>query len=138
MRRFEIVEGREVVWGWLEGGSDPTAPTIAAINTFGAPSKNIPARDTVTPTVQIVAGAVSEMAVAAGRDIAAGRDPSGLLEGLALVIEAEHREQIRAFNSPGNAPSTIAKKGRDDPLIGADGAGRILKGASAEVRSTGG
>lgn len=136
MRRFEIVEGQTVAWGWLEDGPDPTAPTIAAFNTFGTPNAKypIPPRDTLTPTVQAVASAVSEVTAAAGRAAAAGRSSTGLLEGLALVIEFEHRAQIQAFADPMNARATIAGKGFNDPLVGRGDGGRILNGARAEVR----
>ena len=136
MRRFEIVAGQTVAWGWLDGGPDPTAPTIAAFNTFGTPNAKypIPPRDTLTPTVQAVASAVSEITVAVGRAAGAGKSSAGLLEGLALVIETEHQQQIRAFSDPPNAPATIAAKRFNDPLIGKGAGGRILAGARAEVR----
>jgi hypothetical protein len=128
MRKFQGLMGAEVAMGWIGDA------TIPAINYFGAPAANIPPRDAVSPTVQEIAPAVTEIAIAAGRTANNGRDPVPLLDGLAIVAEAELKEQIRAFDDPMNAPATIDKKGFDDPLIGVGG-GRILDGATAVVRA---
>jgi hypothetical protein len=127
MRNFASLTGAEVAMGWLEDA------TIPAINYFGAPAANIPIRDAVAPAVEAIAPAVLEIGIAAGQTANNGRDPLPLLDGLAIVAAEELKEQVRAFDDPPNAPSTVAKKGFDDPLIGVGG-GRILDGATAVAR----
>lgn len=130
----EVLPQLEIAMGWLENSGND-APTIAAINYFGAPSKNIPPRDAVTPTIDAVAGAVRETTIAVAKRVNEQKQVDALLDGLALVIEAELKHQIAELSSPPNAPRTIAQKGFDDPLIGAGSdLGRIYAGATATVR----
>jgi hypothetical protein len=131
LRRFEILEGVEIVIGWFD---DPNAATIAAINYFGNPAGNLPARDTLTPTIQRTTPVISQTLVRAAQAVAAGQDPMPLIEGLELVLGEELKQSIREFSDPPNAPRTIAKKGFNDPLIGAGDGGRILRAAGARVR----
>lgn len=130
----DILPELEIAVGWLENPGDDT-PTIAAINYFGAPSKNIPPRDAITPTIQAVDAAVREVTISVAQRINQGGQVDGLLEGLALVIEAELKHQIAELKTPPNAQATIDKKGFDDPLIGAGAdSGRIYANATAAVR----
>jgi hypothetical protein len=44
-------------------------------------------------------------------------DTGSILSKIGSVIKNDIQDSIRTFNSPPNAPSTIAKKGFDNPLI---------------------
>lgn len=48
-----------------------------------------------------------------------GEDAAGELEALGALVEESVRQAIREV-APPNAPSTIARKGFDGPLRGAD------------------
>jgi hypothetical protein len=123
----------EVAQGWTDD-QDPEDVTVAAINYFGAPAANIPPRDALTPAVQKTRRSVRNVTERAGRAANRGEFGPEDLQPLADGAKANLRIEIRAFSDPANAPATIKKKGRDDPLIGADGAGRILNSAGAVVR----
>jgi hypothetical protein len=104
--------------GWsLEMGASPESVKKAAINTFGAPSANIPARDVMTPLFDGLDGTIRAQQIDALTAVYQGRSPVPALERLAEIIEAKLKADIDGFTSPGNAPSTIADKGRDDPLV---------------------
>ena len=132
VRRLTIAAGKEVAVGWVEGKANAETATIALINTFGAPRANIPARDTITPATDALA---PDAAKAFGEDGAAALKGSAgdTLSSLADTAEARHKQEIADFNDPGNAPSTIAQKGFNDPLRG-KGKDRLYKGAGAVVR----
>ncbi len=131
VRRFNMLDGLEIVMGWPD---NPEAATIAAINYFGNPAGNLPARDVITPTIQRAQKIISETMVRAAQLAANGRDPMPLVEGLEIVLTEEIKQAIREFSDPVNAPSTIAQKGFNDPLIGGGDGGRILQYAKAVVR----
>ncbi len=114
-------------------GADPEAVTIAAINMLGAPRANIPARDVLTPTINDSIQSVRVTNAAAVRAANRGDDPLPLLEVMADRLEARLKDNINNAQ-PGNAPSTIATKGFDQPLIGAGSdRGRIYAQAAARV-----
>ena len=121
--------------GWsVELGASEETVTIAAINVLGAPSANIKERDALTPVLVANADAIR----AANRDAmqAANRDEDVEypLELLAAKLEADLKQSVESFSTPGNAPSTIEKKKFDDPLVGpeSDG-GRLVAEAAAAV-----
>lgn len=131
MARFEALAGVEVAFGWIDDGE---AATIAAYNYFGNPAGNLPARDTMTPTVLRVESEVKEITKKAGETAIKGGDAAAEVAALAPVLERELQQSIRDFSDPPNAPSTIAQKGFNDPLIGKGDGGRILRHAGAKVR----
>ena len=121
--------------GWaVDMGADPKTVSIAAINTLGAPSANIPARDALTPVLVANADRIRAANAAALHAANAGEDVLEPLELLAADLEYALKQSVEAFSSPGNAPSTIAAKGFDDPLVGegSDG-GRLVAEAAAVV-----
>jgi hypothetical protein len=122
----------EVAQGWTDE-QDPNDVTVAAINYFGAPAANIPPRDALTPASERTRRAAGRVTAAAGRKANSGKVAAEDLQPLADGAGAILREEIRAFNDPPNAESTIKKKGFDNPLIG-KGGGRILDSAGAVVR----
>ncbi len=105
--------------GWSpEMGASSESVKKAAINTFGAPSVNIPARDVMTPLFDGLGGVIREQHVDALTAIYQGRSPVPALDRLAEIIEAKLKADIESFTTPPNAPSTVEhKSGRDDPLV---------------------
>ena len=120
--------------GWsVAMGADEETVGIAAINMLGAPSANIPARDVLTPTIEESVQSVRVTNAAAVRAANRGADPLPLLETMAARLEQRLKDNIDKA-TPGNADSTIAGKGFDDPLIGAGSdRGRIYAQAAARV-----
>lgn len=135
-RRQALEIGRfRVRVGWAEGmGASPETVAIVAINMLGAPSVNIPARDVLSPFIRrsfaLIRRKQRSAVLAANR----GRDPEPILQALADELRDGLQQAIREYNEEPNAPSTVAKKGFNDPLIGegADG-GRIVAEANAQV-----
>jgi hypothetical protein len=62
---------------------------------------------------------------------AADYDEEIALGRLGKLVSEELQESIREFSSPGNAKSTIAKKGKDNPLIDS---GHMLNSVDFEVK----
>ena len=121
--------------GWAEDmGASPETVQIAAINTFGAPAANIPARDALTPMIQAEKRAIMSALGHAAKAALRGRDPVPYLEGLAALLEQRAKSAIEGFADPPNAESTVRQKGFQDPLIGKgpDG-GRLLAQVAARV-----
>ena len=120
--------------GWsVAMGADEETVGVAAINMLGAPSANIPARDVLTPTIEESVQSVRVTNAAAVRAANRGADPLPLLESMAVRLETRLKDNIDKAQ-PGNADSTIAGKGFDDPLIGAGSdRGRIYAQAAARV-----
>jgi hypothetical protein len=135
-RRNALEFGRfRVKVGWsVELGASEETVTIAAINTLGAPAAGIPARDALTPVLAANADAIREANLAAARAANRDEDVEYPLELLAGKLEADLKQSVENFSTPGNAPSTIATKGFDDPLVGpeSDG-GRLVAEAAAAV-----
>lgn len=120
-----------------------TIVDIAIRNEFGSPGGKIPERPAIRSTVdangaKYRAGlrrafrALIEDAIAHGQV-----DPkkAKALERLGLQISGDMKRTISAGVPPPNAPSTIAAKGSDTPLIDS---GRTRQAITSEVRRGGG
>lgn len=105
--------------GFLEGSTcgvnnDASAPTVAFILHQGAPAANIPPRPFFSRMIVRRRGTW-------GGDLAkflkANKyDARKALMGLGLVMGEQLQLEITEFTDPGNAPSTIERKGFDKPL----------------------
>jgi hypothetical protein len=62
---------------------------------------------------------------------AADYDEALALGRMGKLVSEQLQESIREFSSPGNAKSTIAKKGKDNPLIDS---GHMLNSVDSEVQ----
>lgn len=116
IRAMSALDRREVRVGWR----DEDAARIAFINDQGGNrGNNPPARPVIGPGVAAVADEIrrgqARVLVRAMR----GEDAAGELEALGALVEESVRQAIREV-APPNAPSTIARKGFDGPLRGAD------------------
>jgi len=88
---------------------------IAAIQEFGAPSRNIPPR----PFFRTMVQEKSPEWPSAIRSLlkANDYDAKKTLEMTGLAIQGQLQQSIRDWTTPPNAPSTIARKGFNKPLI---------------------
>ena len=121
--------------GWAEDmGADPETVMIAAINMLGAPAANIPARDVLTPFIRNSFALIRRKQRSAVLAVNKGKDPEPILRELADELREGLKRALLEYNAEPNAPSTIAKKGFNDPLVGAGaGGGRLVEEANAQV-----
>lgn len=124
--RFER-EDLQVLVGVPEGaGSYPsedgkpalTIATIAAVNEFGTADGRIPARPFLRPAIEEGQPKFLRLAEIDLPDILLGRQPvSRLMHRMGNLAVGLVQQKITDVKTPPNAPSTIAKKGSDNPLI---------------------
>lgn len=91
---------------------DLTMATLGAIHEFG--TSDIPMRPWLVPGVE---AATQEILDTIEEGIEEGRDPTQILNRVGLVAAGEVQMYITELRTPPNAPSTIAAKGSDNPLI---------------------
>lgn len=119
--------------GFLERASYPDGKPvamIAAIQEFGAPARGIPPRPFFR---SMIAAKQNEWAPALAAILKQnGYDAPQALALLGDGIAGQLRQSVRDTKSPGNAASTIAKKGFDDPLIDT---GHLFQSIDSEVKS---
>ena len=135
-RRRVVELGRTAVKvGWsVEIKASARTVEIATINVLGAPSANIPPRDPITPMLRGNANTIRGFKSKAVKAANKGEDPTPALDQLASFLDREVTQSVRDFSSPGNAPSTVAKKKFNDPLVGAGGdGGRLVAEVGAKV-----
>jgi hypothetical protein len=125
----KISKASKVDVGFLEGATYPDGTSIAmvaAINEFGG--GNTPARPFFRTMVKTESGHW-------GSDLAKVLEATNYdaAQSLALMgeeIKGELTQSIRDWSDPPNAPSTIAKKGFDKPLISS---GDMMRAVDSEV-----
>ena len=104
--------------GFLEGSTYPdgtSVPLVAAVQEFGAPSRNIPPRPFFRNMIAQKAESWPD-AVAALLETN-DYDATETLMQTGEGIKGQLQQSIKDTNSPPLAPATIAKKGFDKPLI---------------------
>ncbi|MEL6347046.1 MAG: hypothetical protein AAFV53_28285 [Myxococcota bacterium] len=103
---------------------------IALSNEFG--TSTIPARSFIRATIarnkRRYLDALSKAVMGAVID---GDDYEGALQDLGEGVAQDIRDWMVALDTPPNAPSTIAQKGEDNPLVDS---GALQDAISAEVR----
>lgn len=119
--------------GFLENAKYPDGTPvgmIAAINEFGAPSRGQPPRPFFRNMIREKENewpqAIRDLIIANNYDMAAAMDQAG------AAIAGQLRQSIIDLMEPPLAPSTIAKKGFDKPLVDT---GHMLKSVDHEVIS---
>jgi len=110
---------RYVTVGIHEGAPQPEGgeinmATLGAIHEFGTADGHIPARPWLVPGMQAATGAILEEI---SDSVADGRTVDQIMERVGVVAVGEVQQYITDLRTPPNAPSTIAKKGSDNPLI---------------------
>lgn len=92
--------------------------TIAAVNNFGSADGRIPARPVLEPAITKGAPQYQRLAEVMIPKVLSGEmTMTTLLEQMGQLAEGHIKQEITDIDSPPNAPSTIAKKGSDSPLI---------------------
>ncbi len=91
---------------------------VGAVNEYGAPNRNIPARPFIRTTFDENRQKINRLVVNEYEKIIDGT--SNVKRSLGLIGEwltAKTIAKIRAIRTPPNAPSTIAKKKSSNPLV---------------------
>ena len=103
-------------------GSPINNATLGYIHENGSPARNIPARPWLAPVVNRLKDR-AQAALQQAADFTLGNEPEKgrqQLEALGLTAVAALKNNITSGGDPAfapNAPSTIARKGSDRPLI---------------------
>lgn len=114
----ESMGGGSVSVGFMEGSTYPDGTPVAAVafwNEYGVPENNQPPRP-------FFRGMIAEESPHWGESMAAlakstNYDGPKVLDIMGQTIAGALEESIDDFMAPGNAESTIARKGFDKPLI---------------------
>lgn len=102
-----------------EGNSEPiTNAELMFIHTNGSPIKNIPKRPTIEPTIDENKERISEMFKKTVNKILSNKeDGRADLEKIGLWTVNKIKAKFGSDDLIPNAPSTIAQKGDNNPLI---------------------
>lgn len=130
-----LVGIRSEAGGEVPEGSDLNLAQIAAVNEFGSvdPPDRPPERSFLRSTMDNNAKAYADMVGDVVGKAIDGRQ--SLDKGLGLLgarAVGDVQQTMRNLDTPPNAPSTIARKGSDNPLIDT---GRLRQSIDWEVRS---
>lgn len=101
----------------VRGDTDSDLVTIAAANEFGTRDGHVPERSFLRSTADAHQAKYLDMLRDAVDDVLDGRSPDRSLRRLGSVAVGDVQRTIRDIKQPPNAPSTIRKKGSDNPLI---------------------
>lgn len=97
--------------GWFSTAKYPNGtPTayVASIHEFGAPSRGIPARSFIRPTIAAQTGAWSQQMRFYAKQIVAGQlDVEHALEGLAIVARGDVDATMARLREPPLSPLTV-------------------------------
>lgn len=109
--------------GWFPSAKYPdgtSVATVAAIQEFGAPGKNIPPRSFMRTTMREKVGKWRELAESGARAIMAGNATTGtVMEGIGLQAQGDIARKITEITSPPLKPATvIARANRKDKASG--------------------
>lgn len=128
---LNVTRAATVKIGFLAGATYPdgtSVPLVAAINEFGAPSRNQPPRPFFR---NMIADKSPEWPDAAAHLLLANNyDAAKTLGQIGEAISGQLRQSIRDLTEPPLKPSTIRGKGFDKPLIQT---GHMLASVSYEV-----
>ncbi|MGJ3499940.1 hypothetical protein PsalN5692_04028 (plasmid) [Piscirickettsia salmonis] len=97
--------------------NSPTIAAIARANEFGVPEKNIPERPFMQQTLEAHGFYKRSLAIRLGRVIRGTRSIDGQLIAIGEKMASDIKITITSGDFAANAPSTIARKGSDKPLI---------------------
>lgn len=116
---------KSVKVGWFDSSKyqdgTPTA-YVAAIQEFGVPEKNIPARPFMRPTIKAQKENWGNLAQSGARSVLKGNsDITDVMTKLGGKVSADIQETITTITSPALAPKTIAarlRKRADSKTVG--------------------
>jgi len=119
--------------GFLEGATYPdgtSVPMVAAIQEFGAPSRNIPPRPYFR---SMIAEKADTWGPAVGDLLKANKfDAEKTLGQAGMGIKGQLQQSIRDLTEPALAPATVAAKGFDKPLVDT---GHMLNSVDFDVKT---
>lgn len=121
--------------GFLEGATYPNGQnvaTVATIQEFGAPSKNIPSRPFFRNTIQNKSDEWGDNIAVIAKSV--DFDVQKTLGLMGEIIKGQIQLSIRNFNDPPNSVRTIKRKGFNKPLIDK---GVMLRSVDYEVEEGG-
>jgi len=119
--------------GFLADATYPdgtSVPLVAAVQEFGAPSRNIPPRPFFRTMIRGKAGEWPE--AVAGLLKANDFDAAKTLGQAGEAIKGQLQQSIVDTNSPALSPVTVARKGFDKPLIDT---GHMIRSVASRVNS---
>lgn len=143
IQRIKDIDGAQTRVGWFESavyeGGRPVA-AVAAGNELGIPSRSIPARPFMRPTVMDKQSAWANVAAGAAKQVMAGKITAhDAMDLIGLVAESDVAETIAGVMTPPLSPITIAarayrKKGKQvtGKTIG-EIAGKLKSGEGVDV-----
>lgn len=114
----------------LRGRDGSDLVRYAAANEFGTRDGHVPERSFLRSTVDENRDRYASLLTVAARAALDGTRVETAFGRVGLVVTGDVQEQIRDLRMPPNAPSTIAKKGSDNPLIDS---GRMRQSIDFEV-----
>lgn len=95
-----------------------TLPEIAAVQEYGTRDGRVPERSFMRTTFDKFRNVYTQAFIDGGYDVLLGKlSPITALKRVGEDYKSDLVNKITGIRSPKNAPSTIAKKGFDNPLI---------------------
>lgn len=132
-REIASMDGAAVTVGLHEedaGPQDPNAVERGYFNEFG--SDNVPARPFMRSTHDTQRlDWIKRMQIDFGRVMDGKLSGRGMLESVGRLATSDIRRAVVNWDTPPNAPRTIAQKGVDDPLVDT---GEMLDSIDYQVR----
>jgi len=116
MQRIAKLDKISVLIG-IRGRSGKRLVTIATVHEFGTRDGRIPERSYLRSTVDEHRLRYIAMVSKAAKKIVEGADPTQVMGLIGSVAVGDVQRKIANRIPPPNAPSTIARKGSDVPLI---------------------
>lgn len=117
----EEFEGLVAQIGFPSGQHYPDGTNVAfvaAVNEFGAPAVNVPARPFIQPTVRAKKDTWTKTISKKIPDVVTGKLTAfDVLDLVGIQAAADIQDTISKVTSPPLAPATIARKGSAKPLI---------------------
>lgn len=121
--------------GYRAPGSKLTLSEIAAVNEYGSADGRVPSRPFLRLTMNRVTPALQRLTASLVGKVIDGRETKeAMLNEIGSHLKQEVQRTIDMRVPPPNAPSTIAKKGSDHPLIDT---GRLRSAISWRIKAKG-
>lgn len=117
-KELKFINGTHVKVGFPGEKVETDVATVAIINEFGAPTKNIPPRPFMANTYDKNRAKIKQFKEKELSSIFEGKQTvSGAMDKLGSWFSDQVKKEIRAGSFEANKPATIVKKGSSKPLI---------------------
>ena len=117
---LDEIASKKIKVGFLEGETEQDGTSIADIaawNELGTEDGRIPSRPFMRQSVENHRPEINRHILAEGNKLAAGASAKEVLSGIGDFFVRNLQKEIRNGDFVPNAPSTVAAKGSDRPLI---------------------